>query len=395
MYNCKFKAVTDDYKETVATHLKNKRMTRKYIVVFILILHSFCGMTQVVENRFRTIIDTIYENNEEAVGVMVHVESPDKNISWTYAVGVSNRQNKDEINKEQPALIASNTKTYVAASILKLVENHKLNLDQPIKKLLKKKTCKALKKSGYNTNEITVRNLLSHTSGITDYVNKDYWKFINDNPNYQWTRNKQIDLAMQIAQPIKAGTSFEYGDINYLLLTEIIEKKTKKEFNLAIRELLAFETNKLNNTWFETLDKRPKDIEFAHQYSNKKGWDSFNLNPSWDLFGGGGLASTTKDVARFYQLLFSGQIVKDKDVLGEMTKYVLPREESKNYALGIYNIPSFFGTNVYYHGGWWGTDAIYIPEVNTSIAIFILQKEKRDLSIEIGKEIIKTIKNVW
>lgn len=369
-------------------------MDKRYIVLFIMMLHSFWGMAQTIEDRFKTIVDTTYENNKEAIGIMIHVESPEKNISWTYAIGLSDKENKDEINRNQAALIASNTKTYVAASIFKLVENDKLDVDQPIEKLLKRKTRKALKKSGYDTKKITVRNLLSHTSGITDYVNEDYWNFIKKHPTHQWTRDKQIALAMEIADPVDAGTSFAYGDINYLLLTEIIEKKTKKKFNIAIPELLAFEANQLNDTWFETLDKRPDGIALVHQYSSEKGWDSYNLNPSWDLFGGGGLAATTKDVARFYQLLFSGQIVKDKNVLAEITKHVLPREKSRNYALGIYNIPSFFGTNVYYHGGWWGTDVIYVPETNTSIAVFTLRKEKRDLNARIGKEIMEIVKTI-
>lgn len=363
-------------------------MFKKLAFVFIMSLFSFLSISQEVENQFKTIIDTTFENNQDAIGIMIHIESPSNNLSWTYSVGQS-----DKKKKELAALIASNTKTYVSAAVLKLVEKDILSLDESIHKLLKKKTCKALNKSGYDVKKITVRNLLSHTSGITDYVNDDYWKFIDANPTFQWTRDKQIQLAMKIAKPSMSGKEFKYGDINYLLLTEIIERKTRKTFNESIAELLDFKTHQLNHTWFETIDKRPLDTELVHQYSKKKGWDSYDLNPSWDLFGGGGLAATTIDVARFYHLLYSGQIVKDQNVLSEMTKYVLPREKSKNYAHGIYNIPSFFGTNVYYHGGWWGTDAMYIPEIQTSIAIFILQKEKRDLSVDIAKEIIHILKN--
>lgn len=368
-------------------------MNNKVAFIAILMLHSLFGVAQGIENSFKTIVDTTYENNKDAIGILIHVESPDENLSWTYAVGTANKKSGAKLDEGQAVLIASNTKTYVTASILRLVETNQLQLDEPIEKLLKRKTRKALKKNGYNASKITVRHLLSHTSGITDYVNEDYWNFIDKNPRFRWTRNKQIKRAMEVAEPVKAGTSFAYGDINYLLLTEIMEKKTKQKFFVAMRELLAFDANQINHTWFETLDKRPVGIQLAHQYSNKQQWDSYNLDPSWDLFGGGGLAATTNDVARFYQLLFNGQIVKDKNVLAEMTKYVLPKEASRNYALGIYNVPSFFETNVYYHGGWWGTDALYIPEINTSIAVFTLQKESRNSSISIAKEIIEILKS--
>ena len=238
-----------------------------------------------------------------------------------------------------------------------------------------------------------VSNLLSHSSGITDYVDDDYFTFIKENPKYQWTRKEQIELAMKLAKPVAAGTTYAYGDINYLLLTEIIEQKTGQPFYTAIRNLLAFEKHNLNNTWFVDLEEKPEGIlPFTHQYSDEYNLKSNELNPSWDLYGGGGLASTTKDLALFFQLLFEGKIINDKAVLALLHANVLPKEISKNYCLGLFNIPSFFGDNVYYHGGFWGTDVVYIPKINTSISIFTLVREKRKLNVSINSEIIKILK---
>ena len=64
-----------------------------------------------------------YQENPDAVGILVHIEAPEKNISWTAAVGYSDKKTKQAINAHQPALIASNTKTYMAVAIVKLVEN--------------------------------------------------------------------------------------------------------------------------------------------------------------------------------------------------------------------------------------------------------------------------------
>lgn len=100
--------------------------------------------------------------------------------------------------------------------------------------MLYKKTERLLKKSGYDVNKITVKNLLSHTSGITDYVDDAYFKFVDKNPNHKWTRDEQIKRAMKIASPVEPRKTFSYGDINYLLLTEIIERKTGKPFYTAI-----------------------------------------------------------------------------------------------------------------------------------------------------------------
>ena len=118
---------------------------------------------------------------------MVQLESPDNNynISWTYAVGFSKKDTTEKRNKNQALLIASTTKTYVSASILTLVESEELELNQPINKKAKK----LLKKSGYSVDEITIKHLLSHTSGIPDYVipkeaSKNYYLGLFNIPSF-------------------------------------------------------------------------------------------------------------------------------------------------------------------------------------------------------------------
>ena len=367
----------------------NKNIT--FFGVLIFTIFNTCN-AQEIERKLQHILDSTYQANQDAIGLMIHVESPQNNISWTSAVGFSNKETKEKLNKNQPLLIASNTKTYVSAAILKLVENGKLELNQPIKNLVCRKTKKQLQKNGYDVNTISIKHLLSHTSGITDYVNDAYFEFVDKNPSHKWTRENQIKLAMQLAKPIEAGKTFAYGDINYLLLSEIIEKKTGKPFYISIRELLNFKKHNLNSTWFTNLEDKPKNsLPLAHQYSDKYKWDSHILNPSWDLFGGGGLASNTKDLALFFQLLFEGKIIEDRTILSQIHSYVIPKEQSRNYCLGLYHFPSFFGNKAYYHGGWWGTDVIYLPELNTTISAFTLLKEKRSLNAEISHEIIKLL----
>ncbi len=83
---------------------------------------------------------------------------------------------------DQPVLIASNVKSYFSAVILRLQEEGKLNLQDPIEKHLSKKTAELFKNDGYDINEIKIKHLLSHISGIVDYVNTDYFDFINKKP---------------------------------------------------------------------------------------------------------------------------------------------------------------------------------------------------------------------
>lgn len=326
-------------------------------------------------------IDSIYRSNPEANGLLVHIEAPNRTISWTKVAGYSDKVAKTPIDAKQPALTASNTKTYVSVAILRLVELGKLELDEPVADLLTSKTKKTLTDFGYDLDKITVKQLLSHTSGIKDYVNDEYFEFIDENKKHRWTRDEQIELATSKGSPLaEPGVLHDYADINYLLLTEIIENKTQQPFYTSIRELLKFSELGLNDTWFHTLEEAPKNsLPFLHQYRTSKNWDSYDFDPSWDLYGGGGgLASTIQDLALFFQYLFEGRIVANKSLLKELTT-VVEAEKNNNYALGIRNIKSY-DVQAYYHGGYWGTDVAYIEDLNTTIAIYNLERDKRSLA---------------
>lgn len=369
---------------------------KKPIQIFLiaLFLTLSTGVTaQSVEKKFQQVLDSVYNANKDAVGIMIHVESPDKNISWTSAVGYANKETQEAINETQPAIIASNTKTYVAAAIVKMVEQGKLQLNQPIENSINPKTKQLLQGDGYNVNQITIKHLLSHTSGIADYVNDEYFAFVFENKSHEWSRDEQIQFAIEKEEPIaEAGKVFKYGDINYLLLTEIIENKTGKPFYTAVRELLNFKKHKLDATWWYTLEDYPKNVlPLVEQYYKEYDVAVSDLHPSFDLYGGGGLAATTKDLAMFFQLLFEGKIIKNKKLLEQMHTYVLPKEESV-YCLGVQNISFYNTVTGYYHGGFWGTDSMYIPDMNTTISVYILEKGKRDLNAEISYKLLQIIK---
>ena len=346
---------------------------------------------QDIEQKIQHILDSTYHSNPQAVGFIVAVEMPDKNISLNLATGYSNRNTKEILLPTTPVLGASNIKPYVAATMLRLVERGKIKLGQPIHKFLKPNTGKLLENAGYYTDSITIKHLLSHTSGIRDYVDEAYFKFIDSHKNYEWTRDEQIERAAKAGAPLsRPGEIFRYADINYLLLTEIIENVTKRPYYKSIRTLLKFKKNHLDHTWFIKLENKPENTQpLAHQYWDEFSWDTYDLDPSWDLYGGGGIVATLNDYATFFQLLFQNKIVKDPDVLKMMYQDVPPNLEI-NYCLGIRKIHAsdFLGYN---HGGGLGTDVVYIPTLNATIAIAALEASHRKIVLQIRDRIIEQI----
>ncbi|WP_296380652.1 serine hydrolase domain-containing protein [Winogradskyella sp.] len=342
----------------------------------------------------QSILDSIYAQNKGAVGLMVHIEAPDKSISWSGAVGVSDKNTNASLSKDHPVLIASNTKTYVSATILRLVEQSQLDLNQAIDTLIFEKTNSLLKADGYNTSQIKVAQLLNHTSGIHDYATTDaYMEMIKKNPKHKYTRDEQIKLAMTLGDPLgEAGDVFTYADVNYLLLTEIIEGITGKPFYTSIRDLINYNKLGMQTTWFSTLEEYPKDLKpLAHQYWTSEGFDSYEIDHSFDLYGGGGIASTTKDLAVFSQSLFSNLIFEKLSTLDLIYTKASPKQPMEgDYYLGLSSI-DIDGVKGFGHGGFWGTAVNYFPELNTSIAIFVLDRDKRALRLDINKAMAKAL----
>ncbi|MGB0424966.1 MAG: serine hydrolase domain-containing protein, partial [Flavobacteriales bacterium] len=196
-------------------------------------------------------LQSILNAHPEAIGMLLCVEGKGERPNAMVAVG-KQQKGGSALSPNQTVLIASNTKTYVSAAILRLTELHDLTINTPIGSIISAKSAEALTKRGYNLEEITVAHLLSHTSGIRDYaVSDQYFEMIKADPKHRWSRDEQINLAMQLGDPLGSpGWGFSYADVNFLLATEIIEHYTKKEFYTAMRELLKYQELGLKNSWF-------------------------------------------------------------------------------------------------------------------------------------------------
>lgn len=370
-------------------------MYKSLILIFGLFLTADTFSQKGIEWELQSSLDSLYHSNLEAIGIMVHVEAPDISLSWSGAAGYSDKNEKTPLHPNQPILIASSIKTYVAASILRLIEEGQLSLDMPIANLVKKKTRSLFEKDKYVFSEITVKHLLSHTSGIWNYANQEYIEQKKNNPNYRWSRNEQLQLTTIKGDPIGLpGAQFNYSDANYLLLTEIIENKTDLPFYEAMRKLLRYDELGINNTWFPTLEEKPNGTKpLAHQYWGSYNWDSYNLDISWDLYGGGGIACPTKDLALFIQNYFNGNIVKNDSIQNLIFTEIRTKEtELHPYYLGL-SQDNYHGMNAFGHGGFWSTVMMYFPKINTSISICILDRDKRALRRDVLDKVSKIILN--
>ncbi|EOX9111986.1 serine hydrolase domain-containing protein [Providencia rettgeri] len=310
-------------------------------------------------------------------GVVLYYHNQTKNSVNTFCARGADIEGMP-LTVDTPLRITSNTKTFTAAAILRLTEMGKLSIDDAIPKYIDPQY-NALLSSQYNTQAITIRHLLEHSSGLLDHADGDYLKAVLKQPNYVWSRTEQIEMYMRKQFPtFSPAESFIYSDTGYILLGDIIERVTGKSLGLAVRELLHFDTIGLESAYWESLEQPSQDsAPRARQYLGK--WDGTHIHASMDAYGGGGLVMSSKQMAIFLEALFEGNIFSSPNTLETMLS-MGSHEGAEHYRLGIMvNVVN--GITLYSHLGFWGSVAYYAPEAKTSAAGFVDDKESRETLI--------------
>jgi D-alanyl-D-alanine carboxypeptidase len=318
-------------------------------------------------------IDADVAGDPTVPGEALAVRSP--GLHAALAAGFADTAAQTPLAPGTPFRVASMTKTFVAAAVLRLVEEGKVKLDAPITKYLSPESLAVLRTDGYDLRHITVRQLLAHTSGFYDYATDDAFDDANvAHPDHRWTRLEQLQFAVDHGDPLASpGERFSYADTNYILLGEIIERATGETLPAAVRELLHLDRLGLDHTYWEILEPTPPGTPpRAHQYY-ATAFDNIILDASHDLYGGGGLVSTVDDLTRFYRGLFHGKVFDKPATLETMTRVSGPGRDA-GAAMGIFVVDAA-GQRCYGHSGYWGTQTIHCPRLDLTFARTINQAD--------------------
>lgn len=379
-----------------------------YFQLFILLLYGQSCSHNVATNpaienaaaTFQQLLhESVYASYEQVPGVSMSIIAPTLNLHWTGASGFDSVVKDRKMGADQPFRIASITKTYVAAAILRLHEKQQLSIDDRIAPYLSEAHRQLLQDAGYPLDSISIRHCLNHTSGLFDYAlgGSTYIDMILKNPQKRWSRSDQLRLAMETGKPTGAvGEKYSYGDTGYILLGEVIESMVDSSLAYGLRDLLHFDALNLRSTWLETLEAPPRGLpDFVHRYL--KGNDATEWDASVDLYGGGGLVSTTDNLATFIHSLFNNQVFSEPATLDLMLEKVVyadaynpeKNKRHEDYLQGI-QVVKVYGEKAYLHNGIWGCVMLHIPAYHCSIAINVTKGNWNRLM----KKVILVVKNL-
>lgn len=294
---------------------------------------------------------------------------------WSAAAGMADEQAERPMSVDTPLRVASNTKTFVAATVLRLWERGLVDLDGPIAALIDPLFNELLTAAGYRTDQITVRHLLNHSGGLVDHTAApEFFANVVREPQRFWTREEQVRVGAKFSALSEAGTRFSYSDTGYILLGDIIERISAAPLAATVRRELGFDRLGLTSTWWEISEPQPAQIEpRARQFFGEV--DATEINASMDLYGGGGLVMSARDLATLFAALFEGRVFDHPQTLREMLLEG-SHDGADTYRLGI-AAGRIDGVECYSHLGFWGTAAYYSPASGVAIAGFATSREAR------------------
>ena len=309
-------------------------------------------------------------------GAIAAVRAPRLGIDWSGATEHRLVDGSASRSPDTPFRLASTTKMFVAAAVMRLVEADRLDLRQPVAPLVSAAVADLLREGGLDPGRITVAQLMSHTSGLRDHVaQQTYVDAVLGAPERVWTREEQVAIAARAGPPLgEPGGWFQYSDTGYVILGEIIERATGSTLGSAVRELVGFERLGATSTWWESQEPapagaRPRAAQFVHEAEVGR------HHPSFDLHGGGGLVSTVGDLVRLTRALVMGEPFRREGTLAAaylITPAVRSPEAPFVHSQAFMLLPvgDRFGWG---HAGFWGCAGVCVPELDVTIAATINQ----------------------
>ena len=315
--------------------------------------------------------------------------------SFGLAVGYSDRDLKTPMKPDDRMLAGSVGKTFAAATALQLVKEGKIGLDDKIEKYFGKEPWFDRLP---NSRDITVRQLMNHTSGLVRYEFKEtFTKDLTANPMKVWTPEERLAYLFGEKAKFEAGKGWDYSDTNYIVLGMIIEKVTgKKFFDEANQRVLK--PLRLKDTIPQEGPVMKRVVQgYAGPNNPFGGKDAmiengkFVVNPQLE-WTGGGYASTSEDLARWAKMMYEGQAF-DASMLPQMLDGVaapMLGGETK-YGLGVIIRKTQAGTS-YGHSGFFPgymTDMMYFPEQKIAVAAQVNTSVPQDLGKPLGRVMVE------
>lgn len=350
------------------------------IVWTVFLLCSF-GFADERVDKIDKVLTELHQNSGFNGNVLIGEKGK---IIYEKSFGYANYNDKTPLSNDYLFDIASVSKTFTAVAIMKLKEKRKLKLDD--------KLTKYLPELPYE--DVTIRHMLSHTSGIIEFQKPIIRKEIQGK-NVNNVEMKNVFLKVKPKLEFTPGTKWSYSNSNYTFLALIIEKVSSKSYaefidkyifrKAKMRDSYVLESGVPSNKKGRIVERFYRDGILSPKYinANKLGFVKRYKSTYDNTTGSGKIHTTARDLFKFHNALQKGKLLK-KRTLPEMYKPV-KLTTGKDYKVSpVPNYPSEYGLGwevaidkshgeiVYHPGGEPGTRSYFLRNVTKDRCMIIM-----------------------
>jgi CubicO group peptidase (beta-lactamase class C family) len=342
---------------------------------------SFTGVSPAVKNYYANAIEPLYQSMLVRTGFNGGILlAKNGEIVFEDYRGMINFQTKEPVTANTPIHVASISKTFTATVILKLMEEGKIQLDDPIEKYL----------PNFPYPNIKIRDLLTHRSGLPKYDHfMDGTTTIatrRKNRRGKWvTSYKTVKSPIQITglasnqdvlnymiryRPAPSGSPdrrYNYCNTNYAMLALVIEKITQTPFPEYMMANV-FKPLGMKNTYVFSLKDTANYV--PSYYANKS---PFRLEKLDCVYGDKNVYTTVRDLLIWDRALYEGSFVSNETLELAYKPYSNETRGTRNYGLGWHLLVKPPDPTIVYHNGWWhGNNAVFRRLIADTATVIIL-----------------------
>lgn len=300
-------------------------------------------------------------------GISAAIKFPDGS-TWTSALGLAEVAPERPATPSTPFVVGSVSKTFVAATIMQLVDEAALSLHDPLATWLPDYP---------RADEITLRMLLTHTSGVFNlYESPEYSRLVVDRPHRTWTPQMVLDKLG--GEPYCApGACYHYSNTGFILLGLVIEAETGKPLGTVWRERF-FTPLGMSATYFQGDGPPPADAARGYRRTNTGNVaidDGSTYRPTESegtvIWAAGGIIASASDIATWGRALYGGDVLSEA-ALAQMTDFTFyPQKQGGFYGLGTrmrtfdgYEMEGHTGTLRAFNAAMW-----YLPDLDLTVVV--------------------------
>jgi CubicO group peptidase (beta-lactamase class C family) len=291
-------------------------------------------------------------------------------VIYRNGFGEANSALHQRFTPETLSCLASLSKQFTAMAIMMLAEQHRLNYDDPVTKYLPELT--------RYTNGITIRHLLTHTSGIPDVGDLGI-----DRPGL--TNDDVLrTLAKQDSPPFKPATKYRYSNAGYVLLSMIVEKVSGQTFSAFLTEKIL-KPLRMSHTFLS--DGTPHKLKPV-----AAGYSPFGKRSDYNglTTGDSGMFSTVDDLLKWDQALYTEKLVRQSTLAEAFTPGKV-KEGVSTYGFG-WNISENEGQKFVWHTGNTGSYRAFIGRrLKGKITVIMLTNMGNSKRVEINDAILNIV----